>query len=136
MEDGCKLFSGAAGLPSVDLRISSWTLSRMFTAQGGPCSRSPEDDSIPRGALCPAAPDRRQGLEKDEESLGSRQGEGVLPVSTKPRLQPAGLDVRSSAISLPGLCAGGRRNILEEISQRDSLPAGEGVQASERGVLQ
>lgn len=31
-----------------------------------------------------------------------------------------GLDVRSSAISSPGLCAGGSRNVLEEISQRDS----------------
>lgn len=47
-----------------------------------------------------------------------------------------GLDVRSSAISFPGLCTGGRRNILEEISRRDSLPAGEGVRASESGVLQ
>lgn len=83
-----QLFSGAAGLPSVNLRVSSWTLSRKFTAQGGPCLRAPEDDSIPREALCPAAPDRRQGLERDEESLGSRQGEGVLPVPTKPRLQP------------------------------------------------
>ena len=75
----------------------------MFTAQGGPCPRSPEDDSVPRGTLHPAAPDRRRGLERDEESLGSRQGEGALPIFTKPRLRPAGdsWDWMSGALLFP-----------------------------------
>lgn len=90
-----------------------------FTAQGGPCLRAPIDDSIPREALCPAAPDRRQGLERDEDiQEAGKEREAACPHKAQIAAWRGlvGLDVRSSAISFPGLGTGGRRNILKKLA--------------------